>query len=315
MRRSLSYTQDLLVSFSPRKPLFPFVTDVSQGPPSSDLAPDGQPFQVLFEQPGLPRLDVSPPLLATYGGGMGFAETRVLANFVESVDGVVALPSTDESGHIISQDSAADRFVMGLLRSCVDAVLVGAGTFRKATGALWHADATYPTGAALFAETRSRLGLRPQPKLVIVTGSGRVDVTQPAVRDAFLVTTPAGEERLRAEKPLTTEILVSDSATVRLADVLSTLRSKGLRTVLVEGGPSILAELVAGGLLDELFVTVSPSLFGRYATDRRKSLADGIDLGGRPLELLAARRHGSHLFLRYALAEHGAQFRGPYARS
>ncbi len=271
--------------------------------PSYDVAPDGQPFQVLFERSGLPVLDVSPTLLATYGGGLGFAGTRVLANFVESVDGVVALPGTDESGHIISQDSAADRFVMGLLRSCVDAVLVGAGTFRKATGALWHADAVYPAGAALFAETRGRLGLTPQPKLVIITGSGRINVTQPAVRDALVVTTPHGEERLRPEKPSTTEILVSDSATVHLPDVLTTLRSKGLRTVLAEGGPSVLAELVAGRLLDELFVTVSPSLFGRYATDRRKSLTEGIDLAGRPLDLLAARRHGSHLFLRYALAE------------
>jgi hypothetical protein len=30
-------------------------------------------------------------------------------------------------------------------------------------------------------------------------------------------------------------------------------------------------------------------------------LADGLDLGGAAMELRSARRHGSHLFLRYAL--------------
>jgi hypothetical protein len=68
----------------------------------------------------------------------------------------------------------------------------------------------------------------------------------------------------------------------------------------------MLAELVAANLLDELFVTSSPSLFGRFAHDGRKSLADGIDLAGAPLELMSARRNGSHLFLRYWLRKVGA---------
>ena len=230
------------------------------------------------------------------------ASPRVFANFVASVDGVVALPRTDESGHVISQNSAADRFVMGLLRTCADAVVIGAGTLRKARGALWHADAIYPEAAALFAESRSRLGLGARPKLVVLTGSGKIDVTQPALSDALVVTTPAGEKQLRAQTPAI-ELLVSKDATIGLKEVLLFYEARGCRTCSSKGGPSVLAELVAGRLLDELFVTVSPSLFGRYPGDGRKSLADGMDLGGNPMDLLSLRRHGSHLFLRYALAE------------
>lgn len=276
----------------------------------SDVAPDGKPFAVLFERPGLPHFDVSPALVAVYGAGLGFAAPRVFANFVASVDGVVALPGRGESGHIISQNSAADRFVMGLLRACADAVVIGAGTLRKGLGELWHPDAIYPEAAALFAETRSRLALRSQPKLVVLTGSGKIDVAQPALRDALVVTTPEGEPRLRAQTPAI-ELFVSEDATIRLKEVLSLLRSKGWRNLLVEGGPSVLAELVAGRLLDELFVTVSPSLFGRYPNDGRKSLADGIDLAGSPMDLMSARRHGSHLFLRYALANAEDAARSP----
>ena len=52
--------------------------------------------------------------------------------------------------------------------------------------------------------------------------------------------------------------------------------------------------------MDELFLTISPRLFGRKVNDARKSLVEGVDLAGQPLELLSVRRHDSHLFLRYA---------------
>jgi riboflavin biosynthesis pyrimidine reductase len=232
---------------------------------------------------------------------LGFSRPRLFANFVSSADGVVALPAGGESGHIISGDSEADRFVMGLLRTCADAVVIGAGTFRSAPGHLWHPDAIYPDGAGSFEETRSRLGLRRHPLLVLVTGSGLIDTTQPALREAFVVTTPAGEGRLRQRVPSTARILVRDSDKLRFAEVIPLLHAEGLRLLLTEGGPSLVARLVAEAVLDELFVTSSPVLFGRYPNDHRKSLIDGLDLGGIPLELLSVRRHRSHLFHRYAL--------------
>ncbi len=259
-------------------------------------------LDALYERRGLPQFELSALLAAAYGGGLGFGSPRLFANFVGSVDGVVALPAAGESGQIVSRGSEADRFVMGLLRACADAVIVGAGTFRKAPGHLWHAEAIYPAAAKLFAETRSRLGLRPRPPLVLVTGSGALDTTQPAVRDAIIVTTPAGKARL-ARVPSTTRVLVLGSSTIPLGGLLARLHAEGLRVLLTEGGPSLVAGLVAEKLLDELFVTVSPSLFGRFADDRRKSLAEGVDLSGTPLELLTVRRDGSHLFLRYALGE------------
>src|SRR6266436_3918780 len=49
-----------------------------------------------------------------------------------------------------------------------------------------------------------------------------------------------------------------------------------LERVLTEGGPSLFSELVRQQLLDQLFITSAPALFGRYAGDERKSLADGL---------------------------------------
>lgn len=268
---------------------------------SSDAGLLGSPLDLLFERPELPDFDLPASLTAAYGGRLGFEATRLFANFVSSVDGVVALPDGGESGHIISQGSLADRFVMGLLRACADAVIVGAGTFRKSPGQLWHPDAIYPQGAAAFAEARTRRGLPPKPAFVLVTGSGLVDATQPAVRDAIVVTTAAGAERLGAHLPATTRVLVLGSTPIRLTELVARLHSEGLRVLLTEGGPSLVAALVAEELLDELFLTLSPSLFGRWESDRRKSLADGVDLAGTTVDLLSVRRHGSHAFLRYAV--------------
>jgi riboflavin biosynthesis pyrimidine reductase len=270
-------------------------------PTAPDIAPAGLPLELLFERAELPRFELPAALLASYGGTLGFQSPRLFANFVASLDGVVALPGDTESGQIISGKNQADRFVMGLLRACADAVLVGAGTFRKSSGHLWFPDRIYPAGAALFAEARRLLGLSAQPQFVLLSASGDIDVREPAIAGALIITTRRGETLLRAHAPESARVVVLDPDRVHLPSVLTFLRNQGLQRVLTEGGPTLFSELVRAKLLDELFVTSSPALFGRFPSDERKALADGLDLGGARLELSSVRRHGSHLFLRYAL--------------
>jgi riboflavin biosynthesis pyrimidine reductase len=259
-------------------------------------------LELLYERAGLPRFDLPAALLDKYAGALGFERPCLFANFVSSLDGVVALPVEGDSGPVISQHSQTDHFVMGMLRACAEAVIVGAGTFRKASGHVWNADTIYPPGAELFAETRARLGLLPQPQLVIVTHSGELDLDQPAIEGALIATSRAGQAKLRGRVPGSTEILTFDSEPIRTTELLPVLHQRGLRLLLTEGGPSLFAQMVSEDVLDELFLTSSPLLFGRTTNDHRKSLADGLDLGGATLELLSARRDGSYLFLRYARA-------------
>ncbi|AKV03571.1 5-amino-6-(5-phosphoribosylamino)uracil reductase [Labilithrix luteola] len=261
------------------------------------------PLELLFERTDLPRFALPAKLAEAYGGGLGFAEPCVVANFVASVDGVVALPGESESGHIVSGGSDADRFVMGMLRTCADVVMVGAGTFRKAGDDRFDAASIYPAGAALFAEARRALGLSERPRFAVVTASGNVDPKSPALENGLVVTTARGEAALRPIASSTTEIVALASQRLDVRDVVALLRDRGARVILSEGGPSLFGELVAAGMLDELFVTTSPTLFGRFPNDGRKSLVSGSDLGGKPLELLGLRRDGSHLFSRYAVRE------------
>lgn len=268
---------------------------------ASEIAPGGTALELLFQREESQHLSVPLALSTSYGGSLSLPSECVFANFVASLDGIVALPGDTESGQIISGRNPADRFVMGLLRAAADAVLLGAGTFRKSSGHLWLPDRIYPAAAATFREMRAQLGLSERPRFVLVSASGSIDVSEPAIEGAWIFTTPRGEAKLRKQLPPSVQLTVQDSDHISFADLLRSLRAAGFARVLTEGGPTLFSELVRDQLLDQLFLTTSPALFGRFPEDGRKSLAEGLDLSGARFELGSARRHGSHLFLNYTL--------------
>jgi riboflavin biosynthesis pyrimidine reductase len=233
-------------------------------------------MNLLYQRPDLPAYGLVPELARLYGGELGFAQRSVYANFVASVDGVVALPVQEESGAIISKSKDADHFVMGLLRACAGTVLIGAGTFRKGEGQIWDAESIYPASKAAFAALRKQLGLAPRPRFAVLSASGNVDLSQPAMQHDAVVVNTAG---------------------TTLAAVLEKLP----RPILCEGGPTLIGQLIAEGLLNELFLTRSPYLFGRQRGDDRKALVEGALLSAVPLRLLSLREDESYLFLRYGL--------------
>lgn len=264
-------------------------------------------FTVLAEDGDLPRWDVPEALSALYGGAIGLDEPCVVANFVESLDGVVAVPRLERSHAVLGDESEADRFVLALLRACADAVVVGSGTLLASPRGTWRIDRAYPPAAQALAELRAQRGRPEQPLVVVVTTGASLDPGHPVLATGALVlTTDGAAPRLRAELPEAAEVVaVNDGDTVDLARALELLRDRGCPVVLTEAGPSMFGSLVASRLVDELFLTVSPLLAGRAET-ARLGLVEGVELvpqtrvAGR---LRSVRSHGSHLFLRYRLTE------------
>jgi dihydrofolate reductase len=215
------------------------------------------PLELLYEPAGQPAFSLPQELASLYPGTLGLADDVLYVNFVETIDGVVALPDVPRSNRMISDDSEADVFVMALLRSFADAVVIGSGTQRAHPDNKWTAEAASPAHAADFVELRRGLGMRPQPEVVVPSRSDD------------------------------------------LASQIDELRVRGCRRILCEGGPTLFGALLAAGLVDELFLTVSPFLAGRGL-----SLVEGVELlpDRRVAGTLAGvRRHGSHLFLRYLI--------------
>lgn len=228
------------------------------------------------------------------------------ANFVSSIDGVVSLGMVPSAGSVISGRDQHDRFLMGLLRAWAQGVLLGAGTLRGTPGHRWTAEYIYPDMAASFAALRRTLGLEPQPRLLLITSSGSVDMAHPAITaGATFITTGARAPLLKARLPATCDLIEvgdGDSVDVRLA--VQELRARGYQRLLSEGGPHLVGDMVGGGLLDEIFLTVSPVLAGR-AGDERLGMVQGVELlPGKGVwgTLLSARRNGDYLYLRYSTA-------------
>jgi riboflavin biosynthesis pyrimidine reductase len=261
-------------------------------------------LELLYEPPGLPALALPDELRERYGGTLGFDGPRVYANFVQTIDGVVAIPGLAQSNRLISEANAADRFVMALLRAAADAILVGSGTLHASVRSVWTAEAAFPPLAGSFAALRE--GRPALPELVVVTGSGMVDPAHPAFeRGALVLTTDGGARTLRGRLPGASEaVSLGEGPAVDLRRALELLRERGRELVLVEAGPHVLGSLLDARLVDELFLTISPLLAGRAEAATRLGLVEGIELlpdvrlGGR---LLGVRRAGDHLLLRYAL--------------
>jgi riboflavin biosynthesis pyrimidine reductase len=272
-------------------------------------------------RPGMARIAVLPPRLRDrYGSDLAIPlrvdRPTVIANFVTTLDGVVSYDTPEaHGGGEISGFFEPDRFVMGLLRSVADVVLIGAGTLRAGNREKWTPDHVHGPNAAAFAEIRASLGLAGQPTTAVVTASGELDLTHAGLSDptipVLLLTSERGAERLRREgvgAHVDIVPLGSDEADPRVA--LESLRSRGASVVLCEGGPHLIADFVGRQLIDELFLTVAPQIAGRSADAPRLSLLEGraFRVADAPwARLVDLRRSGSHLFTRYTFegASHG----------
>ena len=261
-----------------------------------------------------------PPALALhYGAELSIAlrddRPTVVSNFVSTIDGVVAFDTHGRTGgREVSGASEPDRFLMGLVRATSDAVLNGAGTVRSGTHHLWTPSYVHPPSAAAYADWRQMLGLAPQPTAVIVSASGAIDPDHRGLHDpgvpVVIVTTKSGAARLGGlGLPANVEVVVAGAGEqVDLTLLVDVFRERGLELVVCEGGPTLFAELLGLGLIDELFLTVAPQLAGRSDEAARLALVEGVGfaIADAPwARLESVMRADSHLFLRYRLAEAG----------
>ena len=252
-------------------------------------------IELLWEEAGLPAGELPDSLSELYDGGVGFDAPVLYTNFVETLDGVVAIPALEKSNALVADDSKADKFLMGLLRALADVVLIGSGTLLASPTGMWRPAGVYPAGAEAFAA----LG---DPAVAVVSSGASLDTSHPVLQKAVVLTTARGAELLGGVLP--DVVAVNDGDWVDMRGAVEVLHARGHRRILSEAGPTVLGSLLADALVDELFLTVSPVLAGRLAVGGRLGLVEGVELlpqvrvGGR---LLSVRKSAEHLFLRYSL--------------
>jgi riboflavin biosynthesis pyrimidine reductase len=238
---------------------------------------------------------------------------------VSTLDGVVSfnLPGQSAGGQI-SDSNEEDRFIMGLLRASADAVIVGSGTLQAAgPQACWLPESVYPAAKDLYRKYRTEvLGKLEDPLVVIVTGTGGVDLASavfhtPRTRVLILTTEP-GKQRLSqggSEALDSVEVKALSTAEKRISPsaILTLLRKEaGVELLLHEAGPTLFGEFLAGGFMDELFLTVAPRVAGRVAAHPRPGLVADVEFFPATAprwKLLGAKGAADYLFLRYQVRD------------
>ena len=179
----------------------------------------------------------------------------VRANMVISLDGA----AQGRDGRSGTLSSPADRRVFAMLRGLADVILVGAGTARA------EKYGPAESGPDVAAD-RLRRGQLPAPPIAVVSGRLALDPEGPLLsgpgEPTIVVTHARSSPERRRALAAVADVLVFGEEKVDLAAALGELSVRGLTRVLCEGGPHLLAELVIGGLLDELCLTVSPIVRG-----------------------------------------------------
>ena len=167
--------------------------------------------------------------------------------------------SAGSDGRSGSISSPADRAVMSEVRRYSDAILVGAGTFR--------AERYRPQRPEqAIQQRRTELGLRPAPVMVLVSRSldlpWQEDAFRASVVPPLVVTTEScGAAALDVARRYA-QVVVLPGEDLAVTDLMALLEGRGLRRVLCEGGPHLLAEIARAGYLDELDLTLSPLMVG-----------------------------------------------------
>ena len=176
----------------------------------------------------------------------------VLCNMIASADGAIAV-----GGRSGALGGPADRDVFRVLRSLADVILVGAGTVRAER---YQAPSVTEEAQAV----RRGRGQAPRPRLAVVTSSGDLDEELGLFDDPeslpYIVTAASSPAVRRAPLRQRSELLTAGTDAVDLGEALTQLRVAGAAIVLVEGGPSLNAQLLAADLVDEWRLTVSPML-------------------------------------------------------
>lgn len=218
------------------------------------------------------------------------------ANFVTTVDGKVTVTPNPKAYWPLG--SALDRATLMDLRAHADVLIHGKNT------ALAHRTADSVREPA-FQARRQELG-KLKPLYYLVIGSNLGPEIAPFLdTDSTMQPIAVVPEHARVDQSVSgvAQVVRLGQESVDLGQLSQFLAAAGHRIVLVEGGPTVFGEFLRADLIDELFVTVAPKLFGN-AQQSTLTMVEGHLFGPtdyKHLTIISLKQEGNELFIRYRI--------------
>jgi 2,5-diamino-6-(ribosylamino)-4(3H)-pyrimidinone 5'-phosphate reductase len=217
---------------------------------------------------------------------------HVTVNMAMSLDGKI----TTYRREIMALGTEHDRRLMDELRAEADAVIVGAGTVK-------HDGHPILMRYADLEEKRVQSGRPAHPANVTMSRTLDLPSTRPFFRhpdpDKIVFTTKSAPPSRVARLSRLADVVVLPGRTISPGAVLENLYRRNFRRVLLEGGGEVHFAFAKEGVIDDVYVTITPRLIGGSSAptllDGRGFLAaDHIEL-----RLLSSRRIGDELYVKY----------------
>jgi len=191
---------------------------------------------------------------------------HVIVNVAMTIDG--KLDTIERKGAIIS--SRADKQRVDELRASVDAILVGGKT-------LLSEDPSLTIKSADLRAKRAAQGLEENPVKVAIVSQAILDLqgnflTKGPARCLIYTTKKTSPEQVHLLEKAGAQVFVRCDERIDLRDVLRSLFDQGIRTLMVEGGGTVIAGFFNLNLVDELIVYMAPKIFSGSTAP---TLADG----------------------------------------
>ena len=212
---------------------------------------------------------------------------------VMTVDGAIKGP-TDEYWPISLE---ADQQTFRRFRMHFDAVLHGARTLgMRIDRYMWSEE---------LQRERRRRGLREPPLFIVVSNSGQIDPNDRVFQRhsypiAPVVAVPEVAEVTKGLSEVAEIVRIGDERVCLTGLMRYLAAERGVRRLVCEGGAILNYHVLTSGLVDEFFITVTPTIIGeprpRTAVEGPAALpSDQL----QQLELVNTATRGGEVFLRY----------------
>jgi len=180
--------------------------------------------------------------------------------------------------------SPADKRRLQEVRAGADAVMAGRGTVAADSMSMGLSQLD-------LRNERVSLGLPPVPMRVVVSNTGRLDpgwkVFKYPASPLVVFSTRRMPVRLRPVIARQAELFLFTGRTVDLRKALEILRSEfGVKRLVCEGGGTLLRSLTSLDLVDEIFLTVAPVVFGGRLAPTLTGLPGGFLKPPRQFEIV-----------------------------
>ena len=211
---------------------------------------------------------------------------RIIINCAMSADGKIALPSRKQLR--ISSEEDMER--VHILRNTCDAVLVG-------SGAVLTDDPKLTVKEAYVENVK-------QPTRIVLDTYCNTPIDALVVNDKAPTILCYHENKEQKTYPNTVELLYCDKGEqhLKLHDVLEKIAQKGIQSILVEGGGTVIWDFLNQRFVDDLYVYVGPMIVGGKHTP---TMADGLGIQKEgeaiPLSIKKVEALGNGILIHYQI--------------